>query len=480
MNVLRFLFHFSNKKMSCNLGTAKMPIVLDHPESGSNSGSQGNFNLMDLVNKSGLDDRARQENFERISSGERYDNSQIETVEETVPVQEIDDANGKKDSSYRYLTEEFHPTENINEYMLDPISTLNFHFNNKKQDGKEDSSELKLIKKKFKKKLKTKSDFPSVDTNPREVQINLVKNDNVNQQILVMKNVKPVTNKTKKSVKSKEKGILMRKNYKPIAPYPQVPDEQRLMVIQNPVQRLVSCNVNTNPILIVKIEDEQLRINSDDSNKSNKLNEYCTNYQNYKKPNEKYIDNTLLDFDNFNKCRRIELKNNKEKDEKKLKCYKCYICPFMTLSKDCLNYHLEKKGKCFTSNKVYHCPGCKNVFYSLTPLRVHLVHDHRLIQKEVKKILENVNGIDFENFDSDRDKNCWGNFGTSQQIPNGNVFDAVGMEIHGEKDMEPCLVDNKRQTMLESYLDDISSKGDCNLPPPLTENGSDLLENTFK
>lgn len=58
------------------------------------------------------------------------------------------------------------------------------------------------------------------------------------------------------------------------------------------------------------------------------------------------------------------------------------------------------------------------------------------------------------------------------------AYDSEGI-INGEgyeMERSSCA---KRPTLLESYLDDISNKSDCTLPPRLAQ-GGDLLENTFK
>lgn len=243
-----------------------------------------------------------------------------------------------------------------------------------------------------------------------------------------------------------------RKSYKPIAPYPFAGDKRiPPPSTERPVQRLI----NPNPILIVKIEDEQLKITGEDNGKC----QYYSDHQNCKKWNH-----TLNDMDDFTKRRmpNLDIRNEKAK-ETKLKCYKCFTCLFMTLSKESLNYHLEKKGKCYNDNETFHCPGCKNVFYSPTPFKIHLVHDHKMSQKEAKTLVENSTGIEVEPEASEtgkeKERPCWATLETDVRVQ--------------EKG-------NKRPTMLETYLDEIGSKRDCHLPPPLNRNGSDLLENAFE
>lgn len=442
-----------------------MPIVLDQPETDSNSGSQGNLNILELVHKP-PEYNTTEQNFSETIQLEgnevEHDGGQKSGVIE---------GEQKKDWSLKYVSDIYHSDK------LSNFSCSSFR-------GKENGGAKEELKKH---KKKNKSNV----TNPVNMQMNF-QNGNLNSQdMFLMKQLKMKNdgNKGKKfSNKLKEKINGIKKGYKPIAPYPSG-DDQKLTVVQNPVPKHVSSQMN--PILIVKIDDQGV------NESKQKMPEYFS-YNEKKIENSEYVQ--PYNFENVSSDLDTDLKNKKNYVAK-TKCYKCYNCPFVTLNKDYLNYHFQKKQKCFANNEVFHCPGCKNIFHSLTPLKIHLMHDHKVLSKEVKVILQSIQevrcGMAQEKsscvFQSDDLSTINGNMFNSNMnsiempLTDGENREEIEKDfenlsnghLSGSREIEQCG-NGKRQTMLESYLDDINNKGECNLPPTLNHNGSALLENTFK
>ncbi|KAK6629138.1 hypothetical protein RUM43_002955 [Polyplax serrata] len=338
------------------------------------------------------------------------------------------------------------------------------------------------------KNLKKRVNMSSVDSINMDININ--KGDTNSQGVLLKQlNSKAGASKSKKcSSKLKDKINGIKKGYKPIAPYPSA-DNQKITTLQNPIQKIVSPHIN--PIFIVKIDDTVV---GNEKQKVPDYLDYC----------EKKIDNSecVLSCD-YNNLANNNLTNLRDKRNfvAKTKCYKCYNCPFTTLSKEYLNFHFQKKQKCSVNNEVFHCPACKNIFFSLTPLRVHLVQDHKMIMKEVKVIVQSFQEVALEG-DNDKVPCIY----QANQIPNVNegMFnsDVSAMElpvtdVDNREDIDKSYVGSitnremsesreieeggnlKRPTMLESYLDDINNKAECAIPPTFNHNGSALLENTF-
>lgn len=82
----------------------------------------------------------------------------------------------------------------------------------------------------------------------------------------------------------------------------------------------------------------------------------------------------------------------------KVKCFKCEQCPFMSISQDGYNKHMETVHNDLDSqstvnrtirNKIL-CPGCENVFYSKMSLKIHLVNDHQMDRSDISQLLESL------------------------------------------------------------------------------------------
>lgn len=84
----------------------------------------------------------------------------------------------------------------------------------------------------------------------------------------------------------------------------------------------------------------------------------------------------------------------------KVKCFKCELCPFMSISHDGYNNHVQTvhNNSDYTNvnatnrsfrNKIL-CPGCENVFYSKMSLKIHLVNDHQMSRSEISQLLESL------------------------------------------------------------------------------------------
>ncbi|KAL0280432.1 UNVERIFIED_CONTAM: hypothetical protein PYX00_001722 [Menopon gallinae] len=468
--------------MTCNLGTEKMPIILDQPEMETNSTSQSVYHTIDLPAQ---DHGINNQNFViDISSNKNYKDGNIRMMEPLKLSLVKNCLSTKKitNEDFKKYPQSLVPSN----FMYATNELINFNDTQNDQQ-KEGPVSLKIEHKKHKRKVKLKEvghDF-SLD---EQILENTSTVDN-------MFGNKSKDNENRKKYKTKKYNV-MKKCYKLIAPHI---ESQEVYILEKPIEKMndhISPGTNSNETIKQFDEQEHLK-ESGEADKCIKLHGYSNYSYSEKRQGDLCVEpNLLSDFENYNKESKVnDLKNNGY--ETKMKCYKCLNCSFMSLSLESLNYHCQKKDKCFNNSETFHCPGCKNVFYSLTPLRVHLVHDHKMLQREVKLILNNVQEMCFEKLDASGDKSSCAYESQSQIIQNGNLFSESEMAVEsgGSRDnvgkgdfvgrgapsagreLEPCMT--KRQTMLESYLDDISQKGDCSLPPTLTQNGSDLLENTF-
>lgn len=110
-----------------------------------------------------------------------------------------------------------------------------------------------------------------------------------------------------------------------------------------------------------------------------------------------YFHKRLVNQDQFMKINKPNRKRTRPK--KDVNCYKCQFCPMMTLSRDMMLRHGERKGACAADVAMLRCPGCSNVFFSTASLRVHLTHDHNMVVKDVKAILMHLPRVKvLENF----------------------------------------------------------------------------------
>lgn len=83
----------------------------------------------------------------------------------------------------------------------------------------------------------------------------------------------------------------------------------------------------------------------------------------------------------------------------KVKCFKCEQCPFMSISQDGYNNHIQMvhnndRNSEHSANRSFRnkilCPGCENVFYSKMSLKIHLVNDHQMSRPEISQLLESL------------------------------------------------------------------------------------------
>lgn len=95
----------------------------------------------------------------------------------------------------------------------------------------------------------------------------------------------------------------------------------------------------------------------------------------------------LVNQDQFMKINGPKPNRKRTRRKKDVNCYKCQFCPMMTLSREMMLRHGDRKGACAADVSMLRCPGCSNVFFSTAALRVHLIHDHNMVVKDVKAIL---------------------------------------------------------------------------------------------
>lgn len=104
-------------------------------------------------------------------------------------------------------------------------------------------------------------------------------------------------------------------------------------------------------------------------------------------------------FPSTSTCGQSNLTANLVTARPKVKCFKCEQCPFMSISQDGYNNHIQTvhfndqnnddaSTRSFR-NKIL-CPGCENVFYSKMSLKIHLVNDHQMSRPEISQLLESL------------------------------------------------------------------------------------------
>lgn len=464
-----------------------MPIILDQPEMDSHSTSQSVYHTINLAAQ---DHNINNQNFViDISSSKNYKEANIRLLE-PLKLNLVKSCLATKKTTDEDFKKFQQPMLSPN-FVYATNELINFN-NNPNEQQKDGPVSLKVEHKKYKRKGKVKE-----MSHDYTLEEQILGNSATVESMYGNKSNKD--SESKKKCKTKKCNV-MKKCFKLIAP--QI-ENQEVYILEKQIEKMNDhINQGTNSNGTIKQFDDQHLKDSAGVDKCIKLHGYSNYNYSDKREGDLCVESNLLsDFENFNKESKVhDLKNNGY--ETKMKCYKCFNCSFMSLSLESLNYHCQKKDKCFNNSETFHCPGCKNVFYSLTPLRVHLVHDHKMLQREVKLILNNAQEMCFEKLDVPGEKSSCAYETQSQIIQNGNLFSENDIAVAGAgnrnnvgksdfeqlssgrgaastgRDLEPCLT--KRQTMLESYLDDISQKADCSLPPPLTQNGSDLLENTFK
>ncbi|CAB3361118.1 Hypothetical predicted protein [Cloeon dipterum] len=90
-------------------------------------------------------------------------------------------------------------------------------------------------------------------------------------------------------------------------------------------------------------------------------------------------------------------------------CFKCSSCPYLSMDKEGVDRHIKEEHAVNKSahsgpaggtgshqqqqyltepvNQELRCPGCPNIFFSPDSLKVHLIHDHRVDEKDTPKII---------------------------------------------------------------------------------------------
>ncbi|XP_059486128.1 zinc finger protein 335-like isoform X2 [Neocloeon triangulifer] len=83
-------------------------------------------------------------------------------------------------------------------------------------------------------------------------------------------------------------------------------------------------------------------------------------------------------------------------------CFKCSSCPFLSMDREGVDKHIKAEHSSNKSsqqqqqqqqymsepiNQELRCPGCPNIFFSPDSLKVHLIHDHRVDEKDTPKII---------------------------------------------------------------------------------------------
>lgn len=104
-------------------------------------------------------------------------------------------------------------------------------------------------------------------------------------------------------------------------------------------------------------------------------------------------------FPSTSTCSQSNLTANLVTARPKVKCFKCEQCPFMSISPDGYNNHIQtvhnnERYSEIASNRSFRskilCPGCENVFYSKMSLKIHLVNDHQMSRSEISQLLESL------------------------------------------------------------------------------------------
>lgn len=104
-------------------------------------------------------------------------------------------------------------------------------------------------------------------------------------------------------------------------------------------------------------------------------------------------------FSTESTCGQTNLTANLVTARPKVKCFKCERCPFMSISQDGYNNHIQtvhqnERNSESASNRSFRnkilCPGCENVFYSKMSLKIHLVNDHQMSRPDISQLLESL------------------------------------------------------------------------------------------
>lgn len=104
-------------------------------------------------------------------------------------------------------------------------------------------------------------------------------------------------------------------------------------------------------------------------------------------------------FPTTSTCGQTNLTANLVTARPKVKCFKCERCPFMSISQDGYNNHIQTvhyndRNSENASNRSFRnkilCPGCENVFYSKKSLKIHLVNDHQMSRPDISQLLESL------------------------------------------------------------------------------------------
>lgn len=168
----------------------------------------------------------------------------------------------------------------------------------------------------------------------------------------------------------------------------------------------------------------------------------------------------------------------------KVKCFKCERCPFMSISQNGYNTHIEtahnnQNDDESTNNRKIRdkilCPGCENVFYSKTSLEIHLVNDHQMSRSDISQLLEslfskniitsnestaNRNEPDVEKTSSEMTTPERRRVGQSQKIYLKNVEVLLNSDIAGEFGVQETQLTNPspiESASLSNSTDDLTT-----------------------
>lgn len=104
-------------------------------------------------------------------------------------------------------------------------------------------------------------------------------------------------------------------------------------------------------------------------------------------------------FPSTTTCSQSNLTANLVTARPKVKCFKCERCPFMSISQDGYNFHIQSvhnndRNSESASNRSFRnkilCPGCENVFYSKMSLKIHFMNDHQMSRPDISQLLESL------------------------------------------------------------------------------------------
>lgn len=86
-------------------------------------------------------------------------------------------------------------------------------------------------------------------------------------------------------------------------------------------------------------------------------------------------------------------KLNEDDDFESMLYFVCNLCPYLCIKDSKITDHLETEHKnktCSSKSLQLKCPACPNIFYHKIPLRSHLIHDHKVGNSDLRRIIQAV------------------------------------------------------------------------------------------